>query len=168
MSSIKRFYSLGFIIGLIALAGGYYVEYVQGVLPCALCLLQRIVLSILMLLFFVGWMIQPTSRTKTIFNALLLILSITGAGLALRQVWLQHHPIMAETSSCVLGLTYLFKVFPFHTALWTAVKGSQECGKIYGKIFGFSLPLWSLITFLALTLLMISFSLREKVSRSDG
>src|SRR3954469_13024483 len=82
----------GFLIagGLIAYA--LYLQYFEYQDPCPLCILQRVVYIALMVVFLIAALHGPRRTGVTVYSTLLVIVSLIGAGIATRHVWLQHLP----------------------------------------------------------------------------
>jgi len=86
------------------------------------------------------------------YNILLIIVSIGGAGIAGRQIWLQHLPT-DQVPECGAGLEYMLEAFPLAEALQMILSGSGECAEVQWQFIGLSIAEWSFICF---TVLMIS------------
>ncbi|HLD17087.1 MAG TPA: disulfide bond formation protein B [Coxiellaceae bacterium] len=153
MMTKRRYFIVGFLFCLLALAGGFYLEHVFNFVPCALCVLQRVCLIVVALVFLSGSFRAPNQSSFLPLTAW--VFSLAGGLLALRQVWLEHHLSGVNEGACLPGMTFLFKTLPFHKALWEAVKGSNECAQIHGTLFGLTLPTWSLGAFILLLLLSL-------------
>jgi disulfide bond formation protein DsbB len=77
---------------------------------------------------------------------MILISAVIGAGIAGRQVWLQHLPPDA-VPACGPGLEFMLDVFPLAEALKMVFTGSGECAEVNWTFIGFSIAEWSLVCF---------------------
>ena len=68
-----------------------------------------------------------------------------------RHVWLQHLPA-DQVPECGPGLEYMLDAFPLGETLSMVFRGSGECAEVQWTLLGLSIPEWTLIVFLGLTL----------------
>ncbi len=131
----------------------FYFQYVKGLNPCPLCIVQRFVVVGLALWFFVlgithakkgGWF----NRVINLFAALTALGGVVVAG---RQVWLQQLP-PDQVPACGPSLDYMLDVFSGTELLKELFSGSGECAKVDWTMFGFSMPQYTLVFF---TLMML-------------
>ncbi len=140
-------YLLGFLATSALLGLAAYLQIHDNLSPCPLCILQRIVLGALGIVFFLA----AAFRYKRFFLALTglaaILLSIAGILLAGRQVWLQHTPPIPG-ESCGASLQYMMKVLPLDEVLKNVFRGGSECSQIGQAVLGLSLAEWSLLGFI--------------------
>ncbi len=129
---------------------GLYLEYVQGLEPCPLCVFQRIAYILIGLIALIGATHNPKDLFLVIYKFLIIITAITGALIAGRQVWLQHLP-PELVPECGPGLDYMLNVFPLSDAIKMILSGSGECAEVQWRFIGFSIAEWSLIMFIGMT-----------------
>ena len=133
---------------------GLYLEHIQGLDPCPLCVFQRIAYILIGLIALIGATHNPKDLFLVIYKFLIIITAITGALIAGRQVWLQHLP--AElVPECGPGLDYMLNVFPFADAIRMILSGSGECAEVQWRFIGLSIAEWSLIVFIAISIATI-------------
>ena len=142
-------YLAGFLIcgGLILYA--LYLQYYEYQDPCPLCLLQRVVYIALMVVFLLGALHGPRRTGAVVYSTLLVLVSLTGAGIAARHVWLQHLP-KDKVPECGPGLGYILDRFPLFNALEKIFRGSGECAEAGWRLMGLSIAEWSLVWFILL------------------
>ena len=133
-----------FCIGLISF--GLYLEHVQALLPCPLCILQRFVYMFLACVAFIGLLHGPELFGFRVYHTVLGMGSLLGAGLAGRQVYLQHLPPQ-RLPECGPDLDYMLDVFPWQEVLPVILKGSGTCATVQWRFLGMSIPEWSLLCF---------------------
>lgn len=154
MGWIRFFFAAVFVACAALLAVGYYVQYHDGLMPCTLCVMQRVAYLLVGLCALLG-LILPYKRNGFRIIALFTVFfSGVGITLAARQVWLQHQPL-DPNAPCVPGLGYLFQVFSFPKALNMALHGTTDCGQISWTLWGLSMAQWSLLCFIGLALIAL-------------
>ena len=152
--TISRLIFLFIFLSCAGLLGfGLYLEHVQGLEPCPLCILQRIAYIVVALIALVGAIHGPGKLMKIIYGNLIIIVSLTGAVIAGRQVWLQHLP-PDQVPECGPGYDYLMEVFPLNEALSMIFTGSGECAEVQWTFLSLSIAEWSLAMFILLCILM--------------
>ncbi|MDX1519339.1 MAG: disulfide bond formation protein B [Gammaproteobacteria bacterium] len=151
----SRLIFLGIFIACAGLLGfGLYLEHYQGLEPCPLCVLQRIAYIAVAIIALVAAIHGPAGLMKNVYAVLIMITSLAGAGIAGRQVWLQHLP-PEKVPECGPGYDYLMEVFPLDDALGMIFTGSGECAEVDWTFLGFSIAEWSLVMFAGLCVVTI-------------
>ncbi|TCB76633.1 disulfide bond formation protein B [Acinetobacter sp. ANC 4173] len=151
-----RFVS-GFLViaSIVGMAFALYLEHFQGLSPCPLCVFQRVGLMGLGFIALIALIHNPKSTVGKRIYALLGSLSILwSAGVAARHVWLQNLP-PNQVPSCGPGLNYLIDALPLKNVLAQVLTGSGECAVIDWTFLGQSLPVWSLLFFVVLTVVSL-------------
>jgi len=142
-----------FLVGLLASAGAlafaYYLEYIYGLEPCPLCILQRVAMFAVALVCAVGFLHGPHALGRRIYATLGGLAALAGAGIAARHVWLMHLP-PEQVPACGPGLDYLRQILPWQEVLLTILRGDASCATVEGSFLGISLPAWTLLYFLIL------------------
>ena len=82
----------GFIACAVLIAAALYLQYVVGIEPCPLCVLQRIAVIATGIAFLAATIHHPGRIGGYIYGALIAILSVAGVVAAGRHVWLQYTP----------------------------------------------------------------------------
>jgi disulfide bond formation protein DsbB len=137
------------------MAFALYLEHVQGLSPCPLCVFQRVGLMGLGFISLIALVHNPKSTVGKRIYALLGSLSILwSAGVAARHVWLQNLP-PDQVPSCGPGLNYLIDALPLKNVLAQVLTGSGECAAIDWTFLGQSLPVWSLLFFVVLAVVSL-------------
>lgn len=135
------------IASLGLLGVGLYLQLVLEMLPCPLCVLQRYAFAAIALICGIA-LLLPAAAAR-IGAALACLAALTGAGIAIRHLWVKAHP----TVSCGIDPleTSLNEIV---TARWFPVLFQADglCTAEYDPILGLSIPQWALIWFAAFTL----------------
>lgn len=132
-------------IGLLGVA--MYLQYSLGLQPCPLCVIQRVCIALLALIFMVGSLYIPRSRvTRWIYSLLTVTFASLGILTALRHIWLEHQPA-GSVPSCSASLDYMLQNFPMSQTLIQLFNGSGDCAQVTWQFLTLSIPGWTLIFF---------------------
>lgn len=141
---------LGFVACVALLGYAIYAEKFMNLLPCPLCVFQRVGIAIVGFGFLVAALHDSRSRTASLVYAILIPLSaLLPAGVAARHVYIQSLP-PGSVPACGATLDYMLDVFPPLTVIRKVLAGGGECAKIDWSLLGLSMPAWVLIASLAL------------------
>ncbi len=161
MPSPRIFYSIIFVICASLLGFGLYLEHAVGLEPCPLCIFQRVAFIVIAVISLIGTIQNPKKLLERIYTGLILIASLCGAGIAGRQIWLQHLP-EDKIPECGPGLEYMLDAFPFTEALRMILSGSGECAEVQWTFLSFSIAEWSIVCFSALIIACLAMLIRQK------
>jgi disulfide bond formation protein DsbB len=125
---------------------GYYLQYVRGLEPCPLCMVQRGFFYLLGITFIVAALHGPGRVGAMVYGVLGFLFAAGGAATASRQVWLQHLPA-DKVPQCGPDLFFMLENFPLSQALQKLLQGSGECAAVDWKFLGLSIAGWSLVWF---------------------
>ncbi len=155
----RSLFFMAFIAGAIALGASYYLEYAVGLAPCSLCLVQRLFLTLLCVCSGVAAVHGPKRIGLGFYWLLTLGASLGGTTAAWRQVLIQSDPVLqlhhcpAVPEAFLGGLSWL-------CALQRMLSGGAECAEITWTLFDLSIPEWSLLFFVAVSILAVYQLLR--------
>lgn len=145
----RAWFFIGFLFCVSLIGAALYLQHVQGLDPCPLCISQRIAVMAAGAVFLAAAVHNPASRGIRIYAVIGGAVSLAGAAIAARHVWLQHLPA-DEVPACGPGLDYMFQNFPFTQTLKFMLSGTGDCAKVDWTLLGLSMPTWTLFSFLAL------------------
>ncbi|MGV6851636.1 MAG: disulfide bond formation protein B [bacterium] len=131
------------------LAYAIYVQYVEYLDPCPLCLLQRAAYLAIGVVALIGFIHDCQTKWVRAYQFVLSLFAAIGAGIAGWHVYIQHLPA-DEVPDCGPGLSYMLDAFPLFDTLKMVFTGSGECAEVVWSFLGFSMPEWSLICFVGL------------------
>ena len=149
-------FTIGAVICALLLAFAYYLQYVEGLQPCPLCLIQR-GFFYAMLIFFAAGALH--GRWFPLYGGLVFLAAAGGVATASRQVWLQSLP-PDKVPQCGPDLFFMLENFPLSRTLEKLFYGSGECAVVDWTFLGLSIAGWSLVCFVAFGLyaLWLAFS----------
>jgi disulfide bond formation protein DsbB len=152
---------LGFAICAALLASAYYSQYVLGLDPCPLCILQRIAVLATGLAFLGAALHRPGRAGALAWAGMIALTAVMGAAIAARHVWITAQP-PGTVAECGASLDYMLEVLPLKEVLAKVLTGSGECGKIDWRFLGLSMPAWVLVWLLALGTWGVLVNLRRR------
>jgi len=141
-------YLLGFAVCAGLMAFALYLQFGLDLDPCPLCILQRVAVVAMGLVFLVAAIHNPGRFGATVYAVLQLALGGAGAGLALRQLWLQSLP-KDQVPVCGMSLAYMMDTLPLTETLRKVLEGSGECAEKAWEFLHLSIAGWTLVFFVA-------------------
>jgi disulfide bond formation protein DsbB len=145
-----------FAAGFLTCAGllGYalYVQYHMLMMPCPMCILQRVAFVVMGLFFLVGAVHGPGRIGRRAYAVLVSLAAAGGAAVAGRHFQIQHLPADEIPLCTGMGLDYMLDAFPLTEVLAKVFAGSGECAKIDWSFLGLSMPGWTFICFVLLAI----------------
>lgn len=155
-----------FLLGLgicgALIGSAFYLQYVEGLEPCPMCMAQRIMLYLASMVFLLGALHNPQQIGRRIYAGVILLAALGGAGLASRQLWLQGLP-EDQVPACGPDLDYMLEVFPWQEIITVMLRGSGDCAEVQWTFLSLSIPGWSLLWFAALAALALIIWLRKPI-----
>jgi disulfide bond formation protein DsbB len=126
------------------MAYALYAEHVLYLMPCPLCVFERMAVISLGIVFLVAALHNPLEKGRFAYTSLIALATGAGLGVAGWHVWIQNLPA-DEVPSCGPGFEYIIDEFPLADALKMIFTGSGECASIDWVLLGLSMPAWVLI-----------------------
>jgi disulfide bond formation protein DsbB len=133
---------------------GLYLQHALFIDPCPLCVLQRLAFMWIGAVSLLAFIHNPVNVGRWIYTGLFLVGSTLGISIAGRHVWLQNLP-PDQVPDCGMGLNYMLETMPFREVLSEVLYGSGECAEIDWSFLGLSMPYWTLLWFIGLTVVTI-------------
>lgn len=133
---------------------GYYLQHVQGLEPCPLCMVQRAFFYAVGFTCLIAAAHGPRRIGIALYGVTGALLAAGGAATASRQVWLQHLPA-DKVPQCGPDLFFMLENLPLSRTLEKLVQGSGECAAVDWKFLGLSIAGWSLVWFVVLAVYLL-------------
>ncbi len=149
--SQRALFAGGAVLCAALMAAALYLQHVLRLDPCPLCIFQRIFVILLGAVMLVAAVHDPRGPGRKVYGALVALLGVAGLAVAGRHVWLQHLPA-DQVPECGPGLEYMLEAFPLTETLSMVFRGSGECAEVQWTFLALSIPEWTLIVFVGLTL----------------
>jgi disulfide bond formation protein DsbB len=145
MPGTRQLNLAGFLVCVGMMAFALYAEHYMLLMPCPLCVFQRMAVISLGIIFLIAVLHNPSGWGKRVYATLVFAAAGGGVGVAGRHVWLQNLPA-DQVPACGAGYDYLMETLPLADALSAIFTGSGECAEISWKLLGLSMPAWVLIS----------------------
>ncbi|PCD00094.1 disulfide bond formation protein B [Halopseudomonas pelagia] len=154
----RPFYLLAVIFCTTLMVIALYMEHVLGLVPCPLCIIQRVLVILVGLIALIAVLHNPLPKlaegrrpAARVYAFVLTLFSVLGAAVAGRQVWLQHQPA-DQLPSCLPSLDYMVDVLPLQEILGLLFSGTADCAKVDWTFLGLSIAEGTLLAFIGLSL----------------
>jgi protein dithiol:quinone oxidoreductase len=157
-------FAAGAVVCAALLGYAYYLQYVQGLEPCPLCMIQRVFFYVVMAIFIIAALHGPARIGTAVYSTLVVLFALGGAATAGRQVWLQHLPA-DKVPQCGPDLFFMLQNFPLSRTMAKVFYGSGECAAVDWKFLGLSIAGWALVWFSLFVLYALWLALRRTLPR---
>ena len=127
------------------IGGALYLQHVQNLEPCPLCIVQRYAFILAGATALVAVLHNPHGVGQRIYGSLVAVFAAAGAAVAIRHVWLIHHP--EQAMGCGPGFDYMVEHFPLSKSLPMIFRGTADCAAETWRLLGLTLPAWALVWF---------------------
>ena len=160
MKTIIQYYS-DFIItvsaGFVVLAQ-YYLENIEGLVPCNLCIVQTMCARGIFLIYFLK-ILAP--NLKWLFDVVGIPVFFTGIAASGRQIYLQNLPAdQLSGGYCDIPFYLIFEMYSFFEGVGKVFQGSAKCAEESWFFLGLNIAEWSMIFFASMiVLLLLRYSL---------
>ena len=141
-------------------ASSFYLEFVLGLEPCVLCILQRVLLIFLIFIYMQGVFLKQ--KGWLLINALAqCVVASLGVFASSRQIWLQTASSVKHVT-CTPGFSFLLKYGSWSDTLHALFYGTTDCSKSMGAFLGISLAQWTFLFFLGFFVCAIASFLKAR------
>ncbi len=144
-----------------ALAFAFYAQYGTELVPCHLCVFQRVTVAALGIAFVLAALGSAPGRRGAMFAALIGFAGAATLATSGRHVWIQMQPV-GSVPACGADLAFMLDVFPLTEVILKVFKAGGECAKVDWSYLGLSMPAWVFVLALALTAGGIWINLRKR------
>ena len=139
-----RVFQCLFLCFMLAASAGF--ELILGLSPCILCLLQRLLVSLLLLNTFIAVLKPYRSQYGFLtFWLLNIVLTLIAISLSSYHVWLQMHPTATET--CLPSIDYIFSSMSWLEGIKLLLTHTDSCNKITWQWLGLTIPGWLIVCY---------------------
>lgn len=145
------------------MAFGLYLQHVQNLEPCPLCIFQRYAFVITGIIALLAALHGPGRIGRAVYGLLLVLAAAAGAGIAGRQTWLQHNP--PKVFDCGPDLGYMLDSFPLTQVLPKVFKGEGDCAAAGWRFLHLSIAEWALVWFIGFVAVGLYLAFAPRRSR---
>ena len=143
---------IGAAVAFGATTTAIYLQNAEQLIPCSLCVWQRLLFAIISGSFLITALLANTNWQQRV-NVFTMALSGGGLLVAGLHIWLQSNPHI--NASCGPSLEYLLENFSFFTAIKKFIASPGHCAEVSYTLGHLSLAEWAFITFLLCALLSL-------------
>ena len=137
---------------LCLLAYGLYLQHVEGLIPCPMCIVQRYALVLLVVVLGVVVLFRDGAVAMA-FQLIGLVVAGGGAFTAARQSWLQWYP--PEILACGRDFYGMIEAFPLQRVIPMLFKGSGDCSAVDWTFLGLTIANWSFLNFVLIGVVVV-------------
>lgn len=145
--SFRSQFAAGCIVCVSLLGYALYVQHHMLMMPCPMCILQRVAFAVMAVFFLLGALHGPGRIGRRIYSLLVVLAASVGGAISGRHFQIQHLPADEVPLCNSMGLDYMLEAFPLREVLAKVLTGSGECAKIDWVFLGLSMPGWTFICF---------------------
>ena len=147
------------------LAFGMYLQYIVGLEPCPMCIVQRYAL-ILIAITTGAASARGQKGWINSWSVVALLATGFGAFVAARQSWLQWYP--PEFATCGRDFYGMIENYPISRAIPMIFRGSGDCTAIDWTFLGGSIANWSFVCFVGFGAVLLALLARGFERNSRG
>jgi disulfide bond formation protein DsbB len=151
--SARSLYLLALALVAAAMGAALYLQYVVGLVPCPLCVIQRMGAISAAIFAVLAALAGFRSLPRLAFGFIAIALAVAGGAVAVWHAWLLAHP--PESLGCGRPFEWFNDDFPLVTWLPKLFRGDGDCLAVDWTFLGLGVPHLSALTFLALLALLI-------------
>ena len=145
-------------LGSIALLGAaLYLQLVEKMLPCPLCVLQRYAFAVLAICCLLAALMKPGAGG--VGAGFGMVAALAGAGVAGWHLYIKAHP---SVSCGIDPLETSLNTIPTARLFPTLFQADGLCTTDYPPIFGLSIPQWSLLWFVVFAIALALVLMRRR------
>ena len=146
MKADQRFLFLGIFLACAGLLGfALYLQEVKYLLPCPLCVVQRIAYWCAGLTALAGFLHHPPARARRVYAGLVAVFALAGAAVALHHALLIRHP---EAFGCRISPEEKFLNSLPIAKWWPGMfEANGDCALVTWNFLSLAVPDLSLICF---------------------
>jgi len=147
-----------------SVAFALYMQHYEFVLPCPLCIFQRIgvmacgVLALLAAAF-------PWSRRPLFWPSVIGLAALLGAGVSIRHIQIQQSLLTEQPQSCGAGLDFMLQNQHWSSVIASVLAGHGDCTIIDWQLGFLTLPMLALAGFAGILMLLFLAAWQGQVAR---
>ncbi len=152
--------------GLLALASSaalsfaFYAQYGLDLVPCHLCVFQRVTMAAMGVAFVLAALFSRPGWRGILFAALIGVTGLATIATAGRHAWIQIQP-EGSVPACGADLDFMLDIFPMTEVILKVFQAGGECAKVDWSFLGLSMPAWVLLLAALMTAAGVGINLRK-------
>ena len=164
----KRIVSLLiFLICITVIGYALYLQLVINLLPCPLCIAQRIAYWLIGLTAIFAFIHNPRGLGQQIYYSFITVFSLIGLILALRHSWIIRYP-EPEAFQCGISAEEEF-LNDLSIANWwpSMFEANGDCADVKWEFISLIIPNWSAILFLLILIISVYILFTSRNQKSE-
>ncbi len=156
MLKVIKLETLGLILTTSSLVVAFiYFDLIKKLDACTLCVLDRYLIAFIGIVFFIILISKRGLFFKTLVSLNLFFCAV-GIVSTIRHIWLQvfKDESAIDGFGCGGGFFYYISTMPFLDAIKNIFDNPTPCNDIKWQLFGLSIPMYTFILFLVLTIIL--------------
>ena len=157
MLKLIKLEAIGLAISIFSLLIAYiYFDLVKELAPCTLCVLDRFLFFGIIIVFLISIITKRKYFHKSLYS-FNLILCLIGLASTIRHIWLQTFQDKSSIDGfgCGGDFFYYISTLPFFEAAKNIFDNPTPCNDIKWQLFGLSIPMYTFLLFILLTIITI-------------
>jgi len=163
--SARSLFGLAVALVVAAMAAALYLQYVVGLVPCPLCVIQRMAVISAAVFALLAALAGYRSIPRLALGVFAIACAVAGGAVAAWHAWLLAHP--PESLGCGRPFEWFSDDFPLVTWLPKLFRGDGDCLAVDWTFLGLGVPHLSALTFLALLTLLVTGTVRAYRDRKQ-
>jgi disulfide bond formation protein DsbB len=143
-----------------ALSFAFYAQYGLNLVPCHLCIFQRVTMAAMGVAFVLAALFSRPGRRGVLCAALIGVMGLATVATAGRHVWIQMQP-EGSVPACGADLDFMLDLFPLTEVILKVFQAGGECARVDWSFLGISMPAWVLILAALMTAAGVAINLRK-------
>lgn len=149
MVSNRTFFALVGAACFALLSYGYYLQFIEDIEPCPLCILQRMCYIAAGTVAVIGAIHAPRRFGGVVYTIAIAVPAAVGAAIAGRQTWLQHLP-PELVPECGASFEFMLEMYPLFETIERSLRGTGDCAEVSWTFLSLSIAEWSLACFVGM------------------
>ena len=158
-----------FLICTTVIGYALYLQLAINLLPCPLCIAQRIAYWLVGLTTIFAFIHNPRGLGRQIYYSFITVFSLIGLVLALRHSWIIRYP---EAFQCGISAEEEFLNALSIANLWPSMfEANGDCADVKWEFMSLTIPNWSVIFFLLIlitSVYMLFTSRNQKPNKNNN
>ncbi|MDH4134814.1 MAG: disulfide bond formation protein B [Gammaproteobacteria bacterium] len=156
----RQLYLAGFLASVGLMAAALVFQYVIGLVPCPLCIVQRWFVIAIGVVLLAAALHNPRAVGQRLYGLAVMVFALLGAAVAGRHVWIEHQP--PESLGCGADLEYMLQNFPLLKTVTLLWAGTSDCATVTWRFLGFSMASWMVLCFAGFAVLGVALTVYAK------
>ena len=149
----RRLFLFIFLTSAGLLAFALYLQAVKHLLPCPLCVVQRMAYWLVGLIALLAFLHNPQTLGRRMYSGLVALLASAGGAVAAHHVWVTQHPV---AGGCRISPEEAFlNALPLAQWWPRMFAANGDCALVSWEFLSLSIPHWSLISFALFAVLAV-------------